>query len=240
MAPGSGSAGDETADEEPRRGPPANWLPLDGDDRPPGAGPRGFRKRKYQPPRGRRGDILDAALLLFNEAGYTLTSVQEIADAAEASVGSVYHHFDGKEDIAAAIYVEGLADYHRGLLRTLNREPETAEATIKALVRHHLAWVKRNRELAGFLLTSRDPEVVGRSSSELDGMNRRVFNAVKRAMERWVEAGDVQPLPIALLHAIVLGPSQEFSRHWVAGRVKQSIDAAEPVLVEAAWKAVRA
>ncbi|HEX2125260.1 MAG TPA: helix-turn-helix domain-containing protein, partial [Thermoleophilaceae bacterium] len=103
----SGSGPSTPDAEEPRRGPPPEWPPLDGDDRPPGAGRRGFRKRGYQAPRGRRGDILDAALLLFNEAGYNLTSVQEIAEAAEASVGSVYHHFDGKEDIAGAIYVEG-------------------------------------------------------------------------------------------------------------------------------------
>lgn len=222
-------------------GPPASWPPLEGDARPPGAGRRGFRQRGIsQAPRGRRGDILDAALRLFNDAGYSLTSVQEIADGADASVGSVYHHFDGKEDIAAAIYVEGLADYHRGLLRTLRREPASAEETIKAIVRHHLAWVKRNRELARFLLTSRDPDVVGASFAELEGMNRRVFDIVRRAMDRWVEAGDVQKLPIGLLYSIVLGPSQEFARHWTAGRVKQSIDAAEPVLVEAAWKAVRA
>jgi AcrR family transcriptional regulator len=191
-------------------------------------------------PRGRRGDILAAALVLFNEAGYSRASVQDIARAAEASVGSVYHHFEGKEDIAGAIYVEGLADYHRGLLRTLGRGEVSAEATIKAIVRHHLAWVRRNRELARFLFTSRDPEVVGTTFDELRGRNRQTFEAVRSALAPWVAAGDVQDLPIALLYPIVLGPSQEFSRHWVAGRVKQSIDRAEPVLAEAAWKAVRA
>ncbi|HEX8646922.1 MAG TPA: TetR/AcrR family transcriptional regulator [Thermoleophilaceae bacterium] len=201
---------------------------------------QGPRTRAHGRTRGRRGDILDAALVLFNEAGYNLASVQDIAVAAEASIGSVYHHFEGKEAIAAAIYVEGLADYHRGLLRTLDRERETAEGTIKAIVRHHLGWVKRNRELARFLFTSRDPEVAGAAFDELSGMNRRLFDAVRRAMEPWVEAGDVQRLPTALLYAVVLGPSQEFSRHWVAGRVKQSMAAVEPVLADAAWKAVRA
>ncbi len=188
----------------------------------------------------RRGEILAAALRCFTRSGYARASIADVVRESGASVGSIYHHFGGKEELAAALYVEGLADYHRGLLRTLRREHDTSEATIKAIVRHHLAWVKRNRELARFLFTSRDPEVEGATFDQLRGRNRALFQSVKRALDPWVEAGDVQDLPIALLYPIVLGPSQEFSRHWVAGRVKQSIDAAEPVLAEAAWKAVRA
>jgi AcrR family transcriptional regulator len=193
-----------------------------------------------QAPRGRKGDILDAALKLFNDTGYSATSVEHIANQAHASVGSIYHHFAGKEAIAAEIYIAGLNDYHRGLLRELNRDHGSAEESIEGLVRNHLRWVKRNRELARFLFTSRDPETVSASGDALGHMNERVFEAVRRWIERWVETGEVQRLPIGLLHSIVLGPSQEFCRHWVAGRMTQTIDAAEPVLAEAAWKAVRA
>ena len=192
-----------------------------------------------RPRPGRRGDIIDAALRLFVTSGYANTGVQDIAWEAQASVGSVYHHFDGKEDIAAAIYTEGLEDYHRGLSRELRHKRETAEEAVKALVRNHLRWVERNRELAHYLFTSRDPEVVGASKQRLRGMNERIFRAVRDWMRHWVEAGEIQDLPIGLFHAVVIGPSQEFARHWVAGRVKETIDEAEPVLADAAWKAVR-
>lgn len=216
-----------------------DWL-LDRDvDVPPRPrDPRG-RRGPTRRLRDRRGMILDAALTLFNEAGYARASMQDIAAEARASIGSVYHHFEGKEDIAAAIYVAGLADYHRGLGRELNRRHDSAEAAVKGLVRHHLRWVKANTDLARFLFTSRDPEVVGASARELDGMNARVFRAVQAWMERWVQAGEVRELPLGLLHAVLLGPSQEWSRHWVAGRAKETIDEAESVLADAAWKAVR-
>ena len=201
------------------------------------------RHRRRGPSRalpGRRGDILNAALLLFNSTGYSRTGVQDIAYEARASVGSVYHHFEGKAHIAAALYVEGMREYQHGLLATLSPTRDSAEDAIKALVRHHLNWVKRNRELVTFLFTSSDPEVAGETAAQLEGMNKRVFREVGKMFDRWVAAGEVQELPLSLLHSIVLGPSQEFSRHWVAGRVKQSIEKAEPVLAEAAWKAVRA
>ena len=189
---------------------------------------------------GRRGAILDAALELFNKRGFANVGISDIVARAGASVGSVYHHFGDKEGIAAAVYVEGMADYHRALLRELERDRATAEEAVKGLVRNHLRWVKRNRALARYLLTTRDPEVAGATGEALATMNRDVFHAVEEWLEAWAEAGEVRRLPLGLLHAVVLGPCQEFSRHWVAGRTKQSIDEAEPVLADAAWKAVRA
>ena len=43
--------------------------------------------------------VLDAALQLFSHQGYRATTVREIADAAEVSIGNVYHHFPDKETI---------------------------------------------------------------------------------------------------------------------------------------------
>jgi AcrR family transcriptional regulator len=186
-----------------------------------------------------REKILEAGLRLFNERGYARAGVHDIAAEAGASIGSVYHAFEGKEAIAAAIYVDGLADYQRALLRELESERRSAEEAVRGLVRNHLRWVEGNRALARYLLTSRDPEVAGATGEALAPMNQRVFHAVEEWMETWVEAGEVQRLPLGLLHAVLLGPSQEWSRHWVAGRTKETIDEAESVLAEAAWKAVR-
>ncbi|MDQ3935045.1 MAG: TetR/AcrR family transcriptional regulator [Actinomycetota bacterium] len=220
----------EMADDDAGHpGPPRQWR-----EPRPGRGPS-------RASRGRRRDILDAALRLFNGSGYARTGVQDIAWEAEASVGSIYHHFDGKEDIAAALYVEGLRDYQRGLFRELMppaQEP-SAEQAIKGLVRHHVRWVARNEPLARFLLTSHDPEVVGAAAEELRALNRRTFETVQRWIDRWVGEGEVRELPIALFHAVVLGPSQELARHWVAGRVKE-YESAEDALAEAAWRAVKA
>ena len=191
-------------------------------------------------PRPRRAAILDAALELFNEAGFARTSIQDIAQRAEASVGSIYHHFGGKEQIAAALYVESLRAYQRTLLAELQQPRAGAEEAVKALVANHLRWVERERERARFLLTSRDPAVVAASEPALEDMNQRVFDTVQVWIERWAGAGAIRRMPFNLFHSVVLGPSQEFARHWVAGRVKESIDEAAAVLADAAWRAVRA
>lgn len=50
-----------------------------------------------------RGQILEAALRLFSSQGYRATSVRQIAEAAAASTGNVYHHFADKEAIFRAL-----------------------------------------------------------------------------------------------------------------------------------------
>lgn len=48
--------------------------------------------------------ILDTALRLFTQNGYFNTSVHDIRREANISIGSIYHHFTTKEQIAASLF----------------------------------------------------------------------------------------------------------------------------------------
>ena len=47
--------------------------------------------------------ILDAALHLFSHQGFRATSIRDIAARARVSTGSVYHHFNDKEELFATL-----------------------------------------------------------------------------------------------------------------------------------------
>jgi AcrR family transcriptional regulator len=181
----------------------------------------------------RREAILDAALRAYSERGGSAT-VDDVRRLSGASVGSIYHWFDGKEGIEAALYLEALRHYQRGYLAVLEREPDP-ELGIRAVVRHHLRWVAGNPELARFLLTSRET-----GGEELRRLNAEVFAATARWLRPQVEAGAIQEIPLDLYYAVLIGPSQEFARHWLKGRMKSSIKNAERALGDAAWNALRA
>lgn len=51
-----------------------------------------------------RGSLLDAAHEVFVGVGYIDASVTTIVERANASVGSLYHHFGGKPDVFIALY----------------------------------------------------------------------------------------------------------------------------------------
>jgi AcrR family transcriptional regulator len=180
----------------------------------------------------RRRQILDAALRCFGADGFTATTVDEVVRRSGASVGSVYHHFGGKEELADALYVEGLRDYQAGLLTVLDRERD-AERGVRAIVRHHLRWVEANPDLARFLLQRTAP--VGERLADL---NRETFARTAEWLRPHVRAGSIRRLPMDLYYAVLVGPAQEFARHWLHGRMKSTIGQAERALADAAWDAV--
>jgi AcrR family transcriptional regulator len=184
--------------------------------------------------RPRRAAILAAALDRFVRQGYTATTVEDICRASGASVGSVYHHFGGKDRIAAALYVDGLADYQAGFLATLQAHDD-ARAGVEALVRHHLSWVREHPDVARFVLAVGETEVLAAASRVLRRRNRAFFAAVGEWFARHPELPGFAP---DLLEPLLLGPAQEFARHWLAGRATTTLERAEDVLAPAAWHAL--
>jgi AcrR family transcriptional regulator len=70
------------------------------------------RGRQTQRSEASMAKALEAALSLFSSKGYGATSMREISEAADTSVGNLYHHFGSKE----AIFQRLLDDYFERLL----------------------------------------------------------------------------------------------------------------------------
>ena len=72
------------------------------------AAPTASRARRRQTDRaaGTRAALLDAARELFAEKGFAATSRDEIAACAGVTRGALYHHFDSKTAVAAAVVAE--------------------------------------------------------------------------------------------------------------------------------------
>ncbi|HSK49263.1 MAG TPA: TetR/AcrR family transcriptional regulator [Solirubrobacterales bacterium] len=178
----------------------------------------------------RRREILDAALEAFGETGEV--AIEEVRRRSGASIGSIYHHFGGKEGIDAALYLEILGDYQAGATRALERAAGGEEG-VKGLVRHHLRWVGRNPERARFLLRGGGARAA--AEADLADLNRD-FAA---ALDGWVDRHpEIRPLPREVFYVVVIGPAQEAARLWLSGRLA-SLRKVESELAAAAWRAVR-
>lgn len=55
-----------------------------------------------------RDAILESAAALFRRQGYSATTLRQIASTAKIKAGSIYYHFDSKEDILAEVLDRGL------------------------------------------------------------------------------------------------------------------------------------
>lgn len=67
-----------------------------------------IKDRKEREKLARKKAILDAAREVFFEKGFQATTMEQIAEVAELSKGSLYLHFPTKEELYVSILIEGL------------------------------------------------------------------------------------------------------------------------------------
>jgi len=183
--------------------------------------------------------ILDAALRCFTRQGIAGTTIADVRKTSKTSIGSIYHHFKSKEELAAALYVFSLELYQADLIAKLARARK-AERGIRTIVEHQLDWVAGNPARARFLFTAERPAAQSDAARALSHSNKRFFDRLFEWVEAEMHAGALQSLPRDLFLAIVVGPAQTYARSWLEGRQPTPLARARRALSDSAWAAVRA
>lgn len=86
----------------------------------------------------RRQQITKGALHLFIKNGYHQTSVRQIAEACDMSVGSIYHYVGSKEDILYLL-IEDVLTKALTVMQELSETPDVVQALSKAIDRWNRA-----------------------------------------------------------------------------------------------------
>jgi AcrR family transcriptional regulator len=186
----------------------------------------------------RRRQILEAALDCFTTRGVEATTIGDIRAHCGASVGSIYHHFGSKDELAVALYLDGLRSYQRGFLRELRRHRD-AESGVRAVVGYHLRWVSRKTDWARYLLYLREDSAITVAEDAIGSMNQSFVAEMMSWLTPQVDAGAIAALPQDLYQPVLVGPLHHFSRQWLAGRTTSSMAEAEQVLADVVWKALQ-
>jgi AcrR family transcriptional regulator len=182
----------------------------------------------------KRQALLEGALACFLEHGVVETTVEHVLHRSGASVGSLYHHFGGKEQLADALYTDCLGAYHHGACARLDLAVD-AESGVRGIVEHHLGWIVAHTDRAKFLLAYRDHEIRP-ASDELLSLNRVFYGR----LEHWIiDRATVALPPLPAVISQWLGPTHSFSRHWLTRTVSTEPDDAQPFLSNAAWHALQ-
>ncbi|WP_342242916.1 TetR/AcrR family transcriptional regulator [Pseudomonas sp. OTU5201] len=187
----------------------------------------------------RKDDILQAALACFSEQGVDATTIEMIRDRSGASIGSLYHHFGNKERIIAALYLEGVSGYAR-LLEAGFAKVHSAEGCIKLLVACYVDWVLENPDWARFILHSRGRVEASELGEQLRETNRLHHGRIEEILRPHRESGAYREMPRDCFVSVVIGPVQDFTRNWLAGRTRTSLADCRELFMQVAWDAVRA
>lgn len=187
----------------------------------------------------RKDDILQAALACFSESGVDATTIEMIRDRSGASIGSLYHHFGNRERIIGALYLEGVGQYaamlEAGLAQDLG-----AESCIKLFVTCYIDWVMANPDWARFVLHNRGRVEHSEMGDALREANRHQGRRIAELLRMHRDAGALRDMPLELFNSVVIGPTQDFVRNWLAGRTRLELKDCRDLLAQIAWESVRA
>jgi AcrR family transcriptional regulator len=103
--------------------------------------------RKERERMARRDEILEAAAAVFAEHGYNGATIQEVAQRAELSVGTLYNFFENKQELFNKLIVREARRLHEGL-REAMAEAASPREKIVAYIRACMQELGKRLDLA--------------------------------------------------------------------------------------------
>lgn len=193
---------------------------------------------EHRASRGRRRAILDAALNCFTAGGYEATTMADIRDAAGVSVGSLYHHYGGKDGLAAALLADGLRSYQAAWLDRLGTDRNPAPS-VRSVVHGHFDWLGRNQSLATIVFAHPTFAELGRRVPEVNALRGEFTEALLTWIRPRVGRAGFAHLPDDIYQPLWIGPAQELTRLWVGWESLGDLAVVADELADGAWAALR-
>ena len=186
-----------------------------------------------------RERILAAALKLFVEQGYFNTNVPDLSRESKCSVGSIYHNFKNKEEVATALYQEGITAFRRALKESLKNQGDI-EMIIKTLVRSFLRFSEVNHQLSRYIWLCRHnefmtgiikhPTMIG-----FDDLGRVLTVGIKKG----IRDGKLKKARANIIWSILFGIHLAYVRDWLDGYNTDTPSSVADEIAEACWRALK-
>lgn len=164
--------------------------------------PKRERRKEARP-----GELLDAALDLFVEKGFSATRADEVAARAGVSKGTLFLYFQSKEDLFKAVVRENIANK----FPTWQEEFLTFEGSSADMLRYALtSWWERIGKTRASGITKlvmseaqNFPEIAAFYQEEVIQPGNAM---IRRILERGVQAGEFREMDLEQAVHIIVAP----------------------------------
>lgn len=109
-------------------------------------------------PLSKKSNVIEAALSLFMRKGIKATTTRDIALKAGISEGTIYRHFDSKEELAEIIFEQNI-DFFWIFLKGNLKNHKTPEEMLKAFVEGFFEFSRREQRRYGFIISAHQTEL---------------------------------------------------------------------------------
>jgi AcrR family transcriptional regulator len=162
------------------------------------------RRRKAERPQ----EILEAAFAQFSRNGYAMTTLEQIAERAGVTKGTIYVYFDSKEHL----FISMVRELMKVTLDTLQDMLDSHQGSTAELLRaqfsfiyQHIVEDRRRREMARLLIAeaSRFPALTDRYQEEIQ---RPCMDLLTKTIQRGVDRGEIRKSAAADCPLVMIAP----------------------------------
>lgn len=164
----------------------------------------GAKERREREREQRKNHILDTARALLLEKGLNATSINQIAKRSELSVGAIYFYFKDKEELFAALQVEGLELLHQAISKAVPKKA-TPEKKIRSIAQAYLQFSEQHKnyfDIINYFLTSPETIFPPELKNEIDKHGDASIATLTQVIREGIEDGqfkDVDPKRQAII-----------------------------------------
>ena len=155
----------------------------------------GIPERKEREKEHRREEIIDAAQKIFFQKGLIVATMDEIAEAAELSKGTLYLYYKSKEDLYLAVMARGI-DVLYEMFRDVLSAGQPTLTSIANLGEAYYEFFKQHRNYYRMFHFFENPQFHKQVSEGMlqscAGQNQKVWNVVVDLVKRGIDEGVIQ------------------------------------------------
>ena len=182
------------------------------------------------------GRIIAAALQLFTRRGYFNTSVPDMAQAAQVSVGSIYHYFKNKEDVARALS-ENLTDGLQEELDRITQKHDTVHDRCRATIAVLFELTESNRDVMEFMLYAKHREFLPIARPICSS---KPFETMRGFVQDGMERGEIRRMDIMVASSCLFGGAIRLIPARFDGVLAEPLPDMLDATWECAWRGVAA
>jgi TetR/AcrR family transcriptional regulator len=153
----------------------------------------GLEERRRRERDNRKTAILKAARKLFFEKGFKPVTVESIARKAELSKGSIYLHYNSKEEIYAQILLNDIDKFHESISQLLTTHVGASEMLMR-LSDIYVNFFMNDRELFRILITfmlhTADMNLPEDLNKHLIKTTNKTIDVIEQVLKHGIETGE--------------------------------------------------
>ncbi|MFQ5638451.1 MAG: TetR/AcrR family transcriptional regulator [bacterium] len=169
-------------------------------------------------PLTKKDEVIDAALALFMRKGIKATTTRDIALRAQISEGTIYRHFESKEDLAEILYQQNL-DFFWKFLRGYLKNTGTPEDMLRAYVSGFFEFARREQRRYSFIIAAHQTEL-----KKLSRENMKPKQMLSKILRLGQTQGVFRKTDVKLAGAMVMGTIMQTIFYLKSGRIAVNYD----------------